>query len=113
MNFCYLHTFAVLCVCSLHVISCVSTSVHCSRWEAIKHFHAEHHEVLAFAGYLVFVLLYSLAVNENAGGEDFQRHNLAVKAVIAQSEWAYELSPVMRKVENFKRELYGQPEKKY
>ena len=50
-----------------------------------------------FFGYLVFVLLYSLAVNENAAGEDFQRHNIAVKSVIAQQEWAYDLSPVMRK----------------
>jgi len=42
------------------------------RWLAIKQFHKEHQEVLDFLGYLIFVVLFSLAVNANSHGEDFQ-----------------------------------------
>jgi hypothetical protein len=39
---------------------------------AVKTFYKEHQEVMDFCGYFCFTLLFSLAVNANSHGEEFQ-----------------------------------------
>lgn len=59
------------------------------RYEATKDFFAENKEVLCFVGYLVFLVLFSVVVNENAHGEDYLRHNQAVRAALSEQEWNF------------------------
>ncbi len=39
---------------------------------ALKNFYKEHQDVMDFCGYFCFTLLFSLAVNANSHGEEFQ-----------------------------------------
>jgi len=55
------------------------------RFSVLK-FQKEHHETLELLYYLVFVVLVSLVVEAHCHGQDFQRHNMALKAAIAQQE---------------------------
>ena len=59
------------------------------RYEAAKDFFAENKEVLGFVGYLAFLVLFSVVVNENAHGEDYLRHNQAVRAALSEQEWNF------------------------
>jgi hypothetical protein len=67
------------------------------RIDAIKKFYKEHAEEIQFVGYLLFVLLFSVVVNDNVQDEEFQRHNIAVKTALVQQEWAFDLAPNMKK----------------
>ena len=46
--------------------------LHRGRYMAAKRFYNENTEVMNFCGYLAFVILFSVAVNANSHGEEFQ-----------------------------------------
>ena len=54
---------------------------------AAQRFYEDHKEQLNFLGYLMFVLLLSLAVNGNAHGEEYQVRFLPFRIPACSSAW--------------------------